>query len=204
MTYSPNIPQGSDTVANSATPIRTDFSQFAAIFGSNHTPLNNSKQGNHGTIIFERQPGNPDVTNNFFSLYNKNAISNVGTQPQLFMRIPVFLPTKLDPNSPGNPAMQLTYSTVNLIGPIYQSFLAGKYLIYFGTKMITSPAIFTTITVSPAPTKILMAIANPNTTNSGVAWQTSTNIISNTQFQIFVQSFVGSPIPFTWVAIATA
>lgn len=142
----------------------------------------------------ENQTVDPGVNQNLVVLYNKNASSNAGTQPQLFMQIPQFLPNAI-PNDP----MQLTYNTVNTSGPQYQSFLAGGYLFYTGS--LTTAAGTTTITLTTVPTKLLVVIPAIHGVFSGVSnYLVATTIISNSQFSITVNS-VASFV--TWIAIGS-
>jgi hypothetical protein len=203
MTYNPNIPISDDSPANQAPAIQTDFSQFASVFANNHTVVNSQNQGDHETIVMQNQTSNPTITNNMAVLYSKNASSKAGTQPQLFLRIPIYLPNKYVTRSPGNPPMQLTYNQVNTTGPQYQSFLAGGYLLFFGQTSISNPATTIQITLSPAPTKIILAMAYANSTTAGVSRGVATEIDSNSQFTISTVAFTSPNVPFTWIAIAT-
>ena len=208
--YNPNIPQGDDSPKNQAPLIQTDFSQFASIFSTvtggnvfNHTFLNNpSKQGSHETIIFEKQSKIPKITNPQAILFNQNAASKAGTQPQLFMKIPKYLPTKYDGNTPNNDPMQLTYNQVNTSGPQYQSFMAGGYLLFFGQINITSGNTSLQTTLTPAPTKILMVQAFPNVTTNNVARAVSATIDTNNKFTIYINT-PSVNVPITWWVIAT-
>ncbi len=206
MTYDPNSPQGPPSPASQVAQVRTNFSTFESVFARNHTALNSARQGDHEGIVLEKRLVDPEVVENLVALYCKDATSNLNTQPQIFCRIPKFLPTSLDTTDADNDPMQLTYDKVNVAGPVYQSFVAGAYLIYFGT--VTS--IVAPIVLSPAPTKILIAIANPNTfTNTGtfVPFQVSTKILTTSTFKINSTLNVGgTPIAysFTWFAIAQA
>jgi hypothetical protein len=202
MTFSPLVPTSTQSPKSQVTAIQTNFSQFATVFSAlnNHVALNSAGQGNHGTMIFTIQTADPGIVENTAVVYAKNAPSKAGTQPQLFLQIPTFLPNSLDPSEPGNPGMQLTYNAVNTAGPVFQSFLPGGYLLYFGT--ITNPS---TVTLSPAPTLIVSAIAMPNNTFSGLGTpdDVSTVIASNSTFQI--KSINASPgDTFTWIALAQA
>lgn len=219
MTYSPIIPQGPPSPKNQVLSVQTNFSQFASIFSTvsggvtyNHTALNDPNEGDHESILMTLQSVDPLVDQNLDVLYSKNASSNLGTQPQLFLRIPEFLPTSLDPSSPGNPPIQLTYNSVNTSGPVYQSFLPGGYLFYWGTDSgttIKNVPISDTITLSPVPTKLLIAIAIPNTLTSGgtpIPFDVSTQILTSSTFTInSTGNGNGNPISytFTWMAIAS-
>lgn len=208
MTFDPLSPNSVDSPANQTVQLKTNFSTFASIFSAttggaiyNHTPLNNPRQGDHESVIMTLQTVDPDVTNNLNAVYSKNATSHAGTQPQLFLRIPKFLPNELDSSAPGNPPMQLTYNAVNVAGPGYQSFLAGGYLIYFGTVSATG-----TVTLSPAPTKILSAIASANNMTSGgnpIPFDVSTNVTSNSTFDI-ISTLATGVYTFNYIAIASA
>lgn len=211
MTFNPNIPVADDSPKNQASLIRTDFSTFASVFSTtiltntyNHTAVNTQNQGDHETVILQDQvTTDPVINDNFACLYCKDAPSKAGTQPQLFLRIPKYLPNQfVGKNAPNNP-IQLTYNQVNTTGPQYQSFLPGGYLLYFGQTTISNPQVSKVITLSPAPTKIIIAIAYANTANgNGGAIKVSTNITSNQQFTIFSQSFAGS-VTFSYLVIAT-
>ena len=204
--YNPGIPEGLPSPRDQVVSIQTNFAQFAAIFSAtssgvvyNHTALNMPKQGNHESIIFLNQPFGSSVVENSCVLYAKNVTSNVDTQPQLFYKTPAFLPNMLNPDTPGNPSVQLTYNTVNTSGPVYQSFLPGGYLLYFGSVSATG-----TVTLSPKPTKILVAIAYPNNLTSGgtpVPFSVSTQILSN-NYQFNIISNATGSYTFTWMAIA--
>ena len=203
MTYDPTAPNAQDSPRDQTTQVRTNFSQFATIFAKiiagvkyNHTALNNIKQGDHESVLFKKQTTDRGVTDTLDVVYCKDASSNLGTQPQLFLQIPKFLPNINDTTNAQNTPMQLTYNSVNMAGPVYQSFLVGGYLIYFGTVNATG-----VITLAPAGTKILMAIATPNQLTSNIPSLVSTQILNNSQFQIFSNA-VGL-FSFTWIAVAT-
>jgi len=167
MTYDPQIPLVTESPKTSASPVQVNFDQFAAIFSKliagvnyNHMPFNNAQQGKHAAVLMQNQTTDLGVTEDLDVLYSKNATSNVSTEPQLFVQIPKFLPTDLDSTDAPNNPMQLTYNSVGLSGPLYYSFIPGGYLIYFGNILAAgSPE---TITLSPIPTEIVMAIATPN------------------------------------------
>lgn len=212
MTYNPQIPLVTESPQNSASPIQVNFSQFASIFSStalgvvyNHMPLNDGQQGKHGAILFQEQTQDPGVDQNLAAIYPKEATSAAGNQTQLFLQIPKFLPTDQDSTNAPNDPMQLTYNSVGLAGPVYYSFLPGGYLFFFGsnTLVASSP---TTITLSPTPTKILIAIATPNTvdtTPQNQPLKISTNITSATTFDVYVSFAPLVNYNFNWMAIAT-
>lgn len=204
MTYNPNKPDPGPSPRLDAPNIRNNFSSWNTNFNANHTAMNNRFQGDHEDVIFELQTVDPGVTEDLVALYSKNVTTKVDTQPELFFQIKKFLPTEFDTYPAENTPMQLTYNTVNTAGPVYQSFLPGGYVIYFGsTNDIT-----TNITLSPAPTTILIAIATPNnmtTVGTPIPYSVSTTIISNTDFKINSTLNAGGPVvPYTfgWVAIA--
>lgn len=214
MPYDRNAPNGQESPAAQTAQVRTNFSEFQNVFDNNHTALNNIKQGDHEAIIFKKQTVDLGVTNTLDVLFCKDATSHLGTQPQLFLQIPKFLPKLPDTTDAPNTPMQLTYNTVNTAGPVYQSFLAGGYLIYFGTdsgNYVLNTNIADTIILSPAPTRILMAIAIPNnmtTVGTPIPNLVSTeiNTITNDRFIIhsnFLGNTAGNPYSFTWIAVAT-
>ena len=207
MTYVPNIPIATESPANQVVQIQTNFAQFAAKFSAlvagvryNHTALNNINQGDHESIILQKQLSDPGVTQNLDVIYSKDATSFLSTQPQIFVQIPKFLPNNI-PNIP----MQLTYNSVNTSAPIYQSFLAGGYIFYFG-DVTAVPA---TITLSPTPSSIQMAIAQANTmTTVGTPIPVDAEIVANqTTKQITISSNLAAGVGvyrFSWMAIGTA
>lgn len=201
MTYVPIKPDAGPSPKIDAPTIQGNFASFAGIFSSsaagityNHTALNQASQGNHQAVLMEKQTVDPEVTEDLAVLYCKDATSNAGTQLQLFARIQQFLPTI------ANTPMQLTYNQVNVAGPVYQSFLAGGYLIYFGTTMNVAVP----ITLSPAPTNLLVAIACPYTTTlpTNASLDVRTNRLNNFQFQI-ISTLASGVYTFGWVAIGT-
>jgi len=211
--YNPLKPDSGPSPSLDASIIQGNFSDYASIFATNHVALNNTSQGAHGTIIMENQIGDPGDDEGKAVLYNKNFDSNAGDQPNLFVQIPKFLPTNMDTTNAPNTGMVLTYNQVNTTGPVYQSFLAGGFLFYFGSISGTSvPNMKTVLPINllPVPTKLLTAIANPNTlTTIGTPtpFSVSTNIISPSSFNIYSNANGAGPsIPysFTWSAIAIA
>lgn len=204
MTYSPEKPDSGPSPEIDVAQIRTNFSTFATALARNHTALNNRNQGNHEAVIFEQQTDDPEITDLYDILYTKEVTNAVGTGPQLFVRLPVFLPTENDTRGSGNDPMQLTYNTVNTAGPVYQSFWPGGYVVYMGqTNDITVP-----VTLSPAPTSIVTAIAaahNMTTVGTAIPYNVATNILSATQFKIdSTLNGSGPSVPylFTWIAVA--
>lgn len=214
MTYSFIKPDSGPSPRLDVGQINTNFSTFQTIFTNNHKALNNVKAGDHTQVIFELQTADPGVTENLDVLYCKDASSKAGTQPQLFVQIPKFLPNKNNTAPAQNTPMQLTYNVVNTTGPVYQSFLPGGYLIYFGSVSgNTAPNVNLNITVivSPAPTKLLIANATPNTlTTQGtpIPFRLATTINTTTNDRFIISSTsngTGAMIPYSfgWVAIGT-
>lgn len=206
MTYLPDIPLASISPKDQAPQIQTNFAQFATVFANNHTAIDIDAEGDHEGIIINKRLTDPGVTQDLDVIYCKDApAATGGPQPQLFLQIPKFLPTPLDPSTPGNPPMQLTYNQVNTAGPIFQSFLPGGFLMYFGSTSNIAVA----ITLSPAPTKILAALAFPNTLQTVAPFffpfDVSTQILTASTFKInSTLNGSGPPIAysFTWIAIA--
>ena len=212
MSYNPSIPPPTATPNDSALPIQVNFSQFASIFLLNHVALNDVNQGKHSSVIMQKQTVDPGVTEDLTALYCKDASSRAGTQPQLFLQIPKFLPTALDPTAAENDPMQLTYNAVGLTAPIYYSFLPGGYLVYFGSAVVIGapPAATVTITLSPLPTSILCAQAMPTGTGSAKnGGPTRTNVpfdswvvVNQTASTIQINSArATSGSTFLWLAI---
>jgi len=202
MTYVPDTPQAKPSPKDTQAQIQTNFAQWAAKFLINHSAMNSSSQGDHQAVILQNQVADPGVTQDQVTLFCKNATSQAGTQPQLFAQIKKFLPTLNDPRDAPNDGMQLTYNSVNTVGPNqFQSFLIGGYLLYFG--IVTALG---TVTLVPAPSQIIIAIAQPNnmtTVGTPIANTVSTNVLNNSQFQILSSTATGV-FSFTWIAIARA
>jgi len=153
MTYSPNEPQDLPPPVVATTQMRTNFSTFQTIFSNNHFAINTSNQGKHAKVVFEQQSTDPEINSNYISLYSKSVINASSTQPQLFLKIPKFLP-----NNQENLPEQLTFDTVNNIGPDYQTFLPGGYIMYLGSvNSVPSPIVLT-----PACSKIASVVVLPN------------------------------------------
>lgn len=199
MTYNPSIPAGADTPAMSQPKIQTNFSKFASQFAVNHSAMNSTNQGDHEAVIFEKQTVDPGITQDLAVLYAKQTVSGAGSQPQLFVRIPKFLPTNLDTtNAPNNP-MQLSYNQVNIAGPQYQSFIAGNYLVFIGsTSNIATP-----IVLSPSPTQIIAVFTMPNSFNGATPFQSGATVTQPNTFKINSFNATGS-YTFTWMAIAVS
>ena len=204
MTYIPIKPDRGPSPKLDAPIIRQNFVSWASVFSNtsggvvyNHAPMNDPNQGDHEAIILENQLNDPGVTQDLDALYNKNAISLASTQPQLFIQIPKFLPTKNDPTNAPNVGMQLTYNVVNTAGPQYQSFMAGGLLVYWGsTTNVAVP-----IVLSPSPTKILFVDVQSQQISFGFPYDAGVTILSNNSFQINSLKAVGV-YKFTWMAIA--
>ena len=210
MTFSISKQDSGPSPKIDVTQIRVNFATYSTVFSVNHKPMTGSanKQGDHDAVILERQTGDPGVQEDLCVLYNKNAPSKAGLSPQLFVQIAKFLPNEFDPENAFNQGMQLTCNSVNTAGPVYQSFIAGGYLIYFGsTNDITAD-----IVLSPAPTKILVAIATPNNfTSPGtpIAYDVSTQINTSTNDRFKINSNLNysgpsNPYTFGWFAIAVS
>lgn len=213
MTYSPNIPEPSSSPKSSVASIQTNYSQFASVFSDtsggvvyNHMPLNDFNQGKHAAVLIQNQGGDIGIgdTQSLAILYSKTAPAAAGNQPQLFVQIPKFLPTKLDTTKFNNPGMQLTYNSVNTSGPIYQSFLTGGYILYFGS----TTTIGTPIVLSPIPTNILCVQAIPQGTSTvgsqtNVPYDVGVVVTQPNTIKINSTRAPGGA-KFLWMAIASA
>ncbi len=201
MTYSPIVPQSGPSPAATQAQIQTNFAEFALKLLVNHSAMNSKNQGDHEGIVLEKQTVDPGVVEDLVALYCKDVISQASTEPQLFAQIKKFLPTSIDGTPAPNTPMQLTYNTVDTVGPNqFQSFLPGGYLLHFGSTTATG-----TITLSPAGSAILMAIATPNnmtTSGTPTPFTISTAIVNNSQFNIF--SNATGVFSITWLAISKA
>jgi len=151
MTYDPNIPNDLPPPKVIVDQIRTNFSQYAAVFDNNHVAINDTNQGKHSNVILQRQISNPVIEGDYDSLYSKSVTSNSSTSEELFVTVPQFLPND-QPNDP----QQLTFNSVNL-NPQFQTFLPGGYILYFDS-IPSANVVSVTVTLTPAPSEILCVI----------------------------------------------
>lgn len=194
MAFTTKKPDRGPSPALDASNIQGNFAAWDTIFAVNHVAINQRFQGDHSYVVFQRQSSDPTGQTNYNTLYSKNAAAKIGTEPQVFINIPKYLPTI--PSTP----MQLTYSQVNAAGPQYQSFLPGGYVVYFGSEANIN--LTRTVTLTPEPTKILIAIATPNNFSSvgGPPWSVRTNILTNKTFSINTESTGANT--FGYIAVA--
>jgi hypothetical protein len=200
MTYDPTQPKDLPPPATGVQSVKANFSQYATAFGNNHVPMNATYEGKHTNVILQQQGSDPINEGGFDSLYIKPIVSNLIPSEELFVRIPQFLPID-KPNIP----MQLTFNIVNVAGPQYQSFLAGGYIIYWGT-IPSAGVVNTTITLVPAPSKIVCVIPNP-TKFAGIganpARPVQVAVTVNTASTFTINStFPGGTGIIVWLAIA--
>lgn len=204
MTYDPKIPNVNQSPRLSVTGIRTNYQRFSNIFSQvsggvtyNHIGLNDNNQGKHGAVLLQNQASHAGETIDEATIYSFTASSALGSQPQLFLKIPKFLPTSQDTTAATNSSMQLTYNSVNTLGPQYQSFLAGGYLIYFGS----TGDISVQITLSPTPTSIICAHASPQDMISNHPYDVAVSVTQPDKIKI--NSILAPPLStFLWFAIA--
>ena len=206
MGFNTAIPRGNNTPAYSALLMQKNFTRYNIVFRANHVAMNSTGQGKHANVILTNQsptPGDPSVTVTWPTLFAKNSSTKGGTITALYSKIPVFLPAGfIDSGSVQNPSVQWTYNSVALTATTpsktssYQSFLFGGYLIYMNQTILTSAK--TTITLTPAPTKILSVIAQPTSTDASVPYPCSVNVVTSNTFTI--EGTVG--ITYQWIAIA--
>lgn len=194
MTYDPTQPASTTSPALSVGDIQTNFAQFFNVFKANHVALNDFNQGKHSAIILEKQTADPTVTDDQVTVYAKDATSGLGTEPQLFAKIKE---TNLFPDLP----FQLTLNQVNVIGPQYQSFLMGSYLVYVGST--TNIAV--SITLTPAPTSILCVQAVPQdvTAVGGFPYMVGVEVTQPDTIKINSSNAVPGTT-FLWFAIGAA
>lgn len=194
MSYDPTIPTDFPPPNIAVDKIRANFSQYATVFDNNHVALNATNQGKHTNVILQRQSVDPTIDDDFDALYGKSVATNSSTADEIFVRIPQFLPNQF-PNAP----MQLTFNSVNTSGPVYQSFMAGGYIIYFGT----TSNIAVPITLSPVPSSIECIIADGNgftTVGTPIPFDASVFFSGPTQFTISSVAATGV-YRFSWFAI---
>lgn len=197
MTYSTVKPDAGPSPSLDVGQIKTNYSTYLTVFGRQHLTLNDPKMGQHKVITMQKQDDDLPVLKNSVVMYPKNVTSKVNTQPQLFFRIPKFLPNEV-PNTP----MQLTYNTVNTAGPVYQSFIPGGYLLFMG--MVTD--ISFDITLPTDTNGILVAIAASNTVKGATRIQNTvyTKVLTTSSFKIGSNLATGTPYSFSYIVIARA
>lgn len=198
MTYIPTQPEDQPPPNIAVDQIRENFLQYFNIFDNNHVALNAANQGKHSNVLLQRQTLDPDVEDNFDSLYGKSVNTASGTSDQAFVKIPEFISNV--PNAP----MQLTFNKVNLNAQ-YQSFLPGGYIIYWDS-IPSSNLINTQITLVPAPSEILCVIPNPTKvegTGLNPARPTPISVTLNNNFQFTIKAgFPTGTGVINWIAIA--
>lgn len=195
MAFTTKKPDRGPSPSADASNIQGNFDFWDTAFAVNHVAINESFQGDHTYVVFQKLSSNPKVSGNHNTLFAVNATSKVDTQPQLFFKMPKYY-TKIENN-----AMQMTYNQVNVAGPQFQSFLPGGYLLYFGSESNINLSV--TITLVPEPKEILLAIATPNNlSGSGPPFDVRTTILTNKTFKIDTDS-TGSNT-FGYVVVAQA
>lgn len=153
MTYSPNSPLPQNSPKQDQPQIKTNYGQWDAVFKENHTALNSNAQGTHSEVVFKNQTVDPDITGTWGTVYSKTG-TGVANQPNLFWRTFKFLPDQ------DNNPIQLTFNQVVKIGTQQQSFIAGGYIVYFGTATSSGAGVVTFAPGGvPACTKVVYASA---------------------------------------------
>lgn len=199
MTYSPSEPTDLPPPSIAVDQIRTNFSEFDAIFDNNHIALNASNQGKHSQVILQEQQIDPTISGNFADLFSKIISATSGFSQELHAMVPKFLPNR--PNTP----QQLTFNSVNTAGPVYQSFIAGGYIVYFGKVTQVGAAAALLVTLSPIPSEIVCVIANSTTvvsTSTFFYQPVAVNVINNFQFNVNPSGNAPGAQDFYWFAIA--
>lgn len=199
MTYDPTIPNDLPPPNVIVDQIRTNFSQYAAVFDNNHVAINATNQGKHSNVILQRQISDPVIEGDYDSLYSKSVTSNSSTSEELFVRIPQFLPNE-QPNDP----MQLTFNSVNL-NPQFQTFLPGGYILYFDS-IPSANVVSVTVTLTPAPSEILCVIPNPTKLSATPGLpnrpvEIAVTVLNSSQFRIDASLATGTGT-INWIAIA--
>ncbi len=201
MTYDPTIPPSTTSPSLSVGDIRANFSKFFSVFSNttadatyNHIALNDFNQGKHGAVILQKQLTDPSVIGDSVTLYAKDATSGLGTEPQLFLKIP-------DSSTLPNLPFQMTLNQVNIVGPQYQSFAMGSYLIYFGS----TNNIAVSISLSPAPTSIVcaQAVTQGVIPATGLPYTSGVTITQPSTIKINSSNAPGGTT-FLWFAIGEA
>lgn len=200
-TYNPSEPQDLPPPSVAVDTIRNNFASYADVFDNNHIAMNAANEGKHSQVILQEQVIDPTINSNFADLFSKIISAQSGFSQELHAMIPKFLPN----NKPNTP-QQLTFNQVNTAGPNqYQSFIAGGYIVYFGKVTQAGVAAAITVTLVPAPTEIVCAIANSTTIISSSTFfyaPVAVNVINNFQFNVNPSTNAGVPRDFFWICIA--
>lgn len=142
MSFNPSIPNISDFTAISQQQILANFQAINNTFFIDHVALTAVEDvGQHKSLTFKYQVGNPTTAANQSAIYTKLDGSSL---PQLFFR----------PSSDQTP-IQLTNSNLNTLqtgasGDTQSSFLAGPFTIYMG--IVRNPPDGTVVTLLPSST----------------------------------------------------
>lgn len=165
MSFSANIPQGTDPLPQSYSQLRANFQAINGAFSHNHVGLTRdlSIAGMHNVLMLNPQSADPTTSSTQIALYSK-LVSGVAN---LFFR----------PASNGTP-IQMTFSSIKADGTASQySFMAGPFIIFAGklvfqgngtviTLSQASTVIYSNLCTSPDPNISIPALL-PWTTNSG-------------------------------------
>jgi hypothetical protein len=84
MPYTANVPQGSQRISDTQTPILNNFQSIQNLITVNHVDFDLTDQGKHNFVSMPVQAGNPGTTTYEMALYTKtSALSSV---PEMFIQ----------------------------------------------------------------------------------------------------------------------
>lgn len=130
MTYTANIPFDGQTLGNSKSQVRGNFTNYFNLISVDHNAPNATNQGYHKVIHFSNQGGDPATIAGVGQVYTKTVTDAYGSGPQLFYR------------SGGGGVSQLTGSSATANGYAW----CGGILIQWGSKTLLANGSATTIT----------------------------------------------------------
>lgn len=213
-TYTASVPQGTQQINQTQTPIENNFEDIAQLFAVNHTPFNTSlvpdaNVGLHNLVTYFGQVSNPTAVAGAINMYSK-PVANDPNLYELFYQYPSGTVAQLT----GLQSTNSTNASVNSGGivvlptsgnPVLFQYLSGGLLLMsgsgvsFGSKTGTNIFSFPVAAGLPVftQTPFIMQFANAY---SGGGIFCSINPISATQFSITTgTSAIGGT--FAWLAI---
>lgn len=127
MAYLSNIPQPTDSLAQSQAQILENFTQLQAAFSLNHVALAASGQGLHTHVTMQQQGADPVTTSVQHSLYTKD----VGGSNHLFL-------------APPSAATPIDLSLLTLVGQTGYFYLPNDLVVQWGVGASTAGVLLNT------------------------------------------------------------
>lgn len=194
MTFSPNIPQGTDQPSQSQSQILTNFQQINTVFGANHVSLIDStvaNRGKHNIVVMPQQASGAATNSTEGALYTKA----LGGAPNLYWRR----------NSNGAEIPMTSNVTPSSAANGF-TFLPGNMLMQWGTTTIPvglSSSIPFATAFSVAPYSIVCTFLRSSGTTTVGSVYISSGDVTTTRFKAISAGFSG-PHDIYWIAIGPA